>query len=87
MYGPYVASAPQPNMGRSCPTIILICGRHFECGHDMGNSVDSIRLRRRNHILPIYYANILPIYCPYCCKYMGHEIIFGRVSLSGDWYI
>ena len=23
-------------------------------------------------------AGILSIYCPYCCKYIGHEIIFGR---------
>ena len=59
--------------------------RH-ERGHDMGNSVANIRLRRRSHILPIYctdvgsVANILPIYCPYYCKYMGHEIIFGLVA-------
>ena len=56
-----------------------------ECGHDMGNSVANIRLKRRSYILPIYcanvgsVANILPIYCPHCSKYMGHEIIFGRV--------
>ena len=55
-----------------------------ECGHDMGNSVANIRLRRRSHILPIYcanvgsVANILPIYCPHCGQYMGHEIIFVR---------
>ena len=41
------------------------------------------QFRRRNHILPIYcanvgsVANILPIYCPYCCQYMSPEIIFG----------
>ena len=50
------------------------------------NSVANIELRRRSQILPIYCANtgsvvnILPIYFPYCCKYMGPEIIFGRVS-------
>ena len=44
---------------------------NHECGHDMGNSVANIQLRRRSHILPIYcanvgsVANILPIYCPY----------------------
>ena len=27
-------------------------------------------------------ANILPIYCLYCCKYMGHEITFGRAQSS-----
>ena len=51
----------------------------------MGNRMANIRLRRRSHILPMYCTNvgsvadILPIYCPYCCKYMDHKIIFGRV--------
>ena len=53
-------------------------------GHDMGNSVANIRLRRQSHVLLIYYANvdsvanILPIYCPNWGKYMGHKIIFGQ---------
>ena len=58
-----------------------------KCGHYMGNSVANIRLRHRSHILPVYcanvgsVANILSIYCPYYCQYMGSKIIFRRVVL------
>ena len=81
MYGQYMGNVWLRRLSRMWA--IVFPRNAYNVTH-MGNSVANIRLRRRSHILPIYcanvgsVANILPIYRPYCCQYMGPEIIFVR---------